>query len=405
MATTVPQIAFTDTGVTLPTEPSILTGVQADIDTAFGGGVDPSLSSPQGQLAQSFTAIIGDKNDQIAEVVNGVNPDTASGRWQDAIGRIYFIDRIVAAGTVVNATCTGLVGTVIPAGTLAKDSNGYLYASTAAGTISADGTVSIQFQNQTAGAIACPIGNLSTIYTSIIGWESITNPDVGSLGNLVETRAEFEQRRRNTVALNAVNSTEAIYAAVLSVPNVIDAYVRENPTGSTVTFGSTSYPLVAHSICASVAGGTSQAVAEAIWNKKSQGCNYNGNTTVTVQDTSGYNLPYPTYQVTYLIPASTPVYFAVQIANNTSLPSDIVTLVQNAIISAFSGQDGGTKARIASSIYAGRYYAGVAATNENVQILSILMGTATGDRTHTALTFGLDQLPTLSASNISVTLV
>ena len=404
MATNVPAITWVNGSPVLPTEPNILTGVQTDIDSAFGGGVNPGLTTPQGQLAQSETAIIGDKNSQIAYISNMLNPATAEGIWQDAIGKIYFLSRIPASGTVVNATCTGAVNTEIPQGSLAKDSNGYLYASTATAIIPASGNVTVQFQNQTTGPIACAIGALNIIYTTIPGWDTITNSAAGSLGTDVESRAAFENRRQLSVAINAVNSVQAIYANVLSVANVIDAYVVDNPLDTAITFGSTSYPMAANSVTVSVAGGTSSAIAQAIWNKKSLGCSYNGNTSAMVEDTS-YNIPYPTYTITWLTPTSTPVYFAVQIKNISSLPSNIVSLVQAAIIQSFNGEDGGLRARIAQSTYAGRYYANVSAIDPNVEILSILMGFTSGTATNTALTFGIDQLPTIDASQISVTLV
>ena len=149
MITNVPSITWTNGAPVLPAESDILAGVQADINAAFGGGVNPGLTTPQGQLAQTETAIIGNKNNQIAYIANQVNPAFASGIWQDAIGYIYFMTRIQAAGTVVNATCVGAVGTVIPAGSVAQDSSGYLYSSTAAATIPAGGSVTVQFQNQT----------------------------------------------------------------------------------------------------------------------------------------------------------------------------------------------------------------------------------------------------------------
>ena len=403
MTTNVPTIVWVNGSPVLPSESAILTGVQADIDTAFGGGVNPSLQTPQGQLAQSETAIIGDKNNEIAYIANQVNPSMASGIWQDAIGEIYFITRIPGAGTVVNCTCNGAVGTVIPAGSVAQDTSGYLYSSTTSATIPSSGNVTVQFQNQTQGAIACAIGALNIIYTAIAGWNTVSNPAAGTLGNLVETRAAFEARRSASVAGNSVNSIQAIYAAVTQVPDVIGAFVTDNPTGSTVSYGSTSYSLAAHSVCVSVAGGASSAVAQAIWSKNPPGCAYNGNTTVTVYDTT-YPTPYPSYSVTYLIPTSTPVYFLVEIKNNTLLPSNIVQLTQNAVIASFNGQDGGSAVTINSTSYSGRYYANINAINPNVNVIEVYLGLTTSPSTLFAA-LGIDQLPTITASNIVVTLV
>lgn len=402
MTTNVPAITWVNGSPVLPQESSILAGVQADINTAFGGGVNPGLTTPQGQLAQSETAIIGDKNNQIAYISNQVNPVFASGIWQDAIGYIYFMTRIQAAGTVVQATCTGAVGTLIPAGSIAQDVNGYLYASTSAVTIPASGTITVQFQNQTTGAIACNIGALNKIYTAVAGWDTVTNSTAGSLGNAVESRAAFEARRQASVAVNAVNSIQAIQAAVLSVPNVLQAVVIDNPTGSAITYGSTSYSIAAHSMAVSVSGGTSSAVAAAIWNKKPPGCGYNGNTTVTVYDTS-YSTPIA-YSVTYLVPTATNAYFNIVLKNNALLPSNIIQLVQNAVFASFNGQDGGQAAYIGQTTYSGRYYANINAISPYVNIEEVYLGTSASPTT-LLIAFGIDQAPVLSASNITVTLV
>ena len=210
---TVAKIAFTDKGVSIPEEPIILDDVLAGIDDAFGGGLNKSLSTPQGQLAQSLTAIIGDKNTQILEVSNQIDPERNSGKWQDAIGRIYFMERMAGRGTVVQATCYGLVGSLIPAGSLAQDANGYIYASTANAVIGADGSVVVQFQNQSPGPIACPQNSLTRIYLAVTGWERIDNAHAGVLGAEVENRYDFEQRRRNSVAIASTSMVASVRAA------------------------------------------------------------------------------------------------------------------------------------------------------------------------------------------------
>ncbi len=208
----------------------------------------------------------------------------------------------------------------------------------------------VPFQCLTTGPIACAPGNLTTIISSSPGWESVTNVAAGSPGVNAEGRVAFEQRRRDSVAKNSLNALNSIYAAVLAVPNVLDAYAIDNPTAAAVTVGSTSYSIPAHSMCISVAGGAANNIAYAIWSKKPPGCGYAGNTTATVEDSASLASPKPQYSVTWLTPTAVSVYFKVQIANDTTLPSDIVTRIQNAIISAFQGLDGGARARIGSQI-------------------------------------------------------
>jgi hypothetical protein len=237
MPTNVPQPTLGATGFIAPTEAAVLAGVFSDWNAAFGGNLNPALSTPQGQLASSETAIVLDKDAQFVALANSMDPAYATGRMQDAIGRIYLMTRIAAASTTVTATCSGSPSLLIPAGSQAVDQAGNRYVSTAAGTIGVGGTVNITFASVLTGVIACPIGYLNAIYASIPGWDSITNSVAGVVGNAVESRTAFEYRRQNSVALNAVGMITAVQAAVFAVPNVLDVYAIQNDTS--VTSGAT----------------------------------------------------------------------------------------------------------------------------------------------------------------------
>lgn len=399
----VPKIQFTPAGLVIPAETDILAGVQADMNAAFGGGLNPGLETPQGQLASSQAAVIGDKNNEVALIVNQVDPQYSADRFQDAIGRIYFLTRKPATPTAVTATLGGIAGTVIPAGTFAQDTDGNTYALSGDATIGIAGTVDADFQNIQTGPIPCAAGTLTSVYQAIPGWDTITNAADGTMGSNVESRADFEYRRRNSVALNGKGTPQAIYAAVFDLLDVLDVYVKDNPSGNTVNTGPTNYPILPHSVYVAVVGGTDADVAAAIWRKKDTGCDYNGNTTVTVTDDAGYSYPQPTYMVKFERPAALPVLFAVSLVDDPSLPSDIVQRVKAAIIARFNGADGTTRERIGSLILASRYYGAVVATASNVSLISVLIGTVTATLSQVAV--GIDQKPTLSEADISVTLV
>lgn len=371
--TNVPPIAFTAQGPVAPSEAIVLAGVQADYDAAFGGGLDPSLSTPQGQLATSTSAIVGNSNDAFLFIANMFNPDFAQDRWQDALAAIYFLQRNPSEPTVVSALCTGGQGVPIPAGSIAQAVDGNLYTCTDGGTIGVGGTVTLTFACNEVGPIACPAGTLTKIARVIPGWDSVTNPTDGVLGNNTETRSEFETRRKESVAKNSRGTIQAIQGAVLDVSGVLDAFSVQNDTASPVTISGAL--VAARSIYVSAVGGTDQDVANAIWSKKAPGCGYNGNTTVTVVDSSsGYVAPLPSYPVTFERPGSLGILFAVVLANSLQVPANVIALVQGAIIAAFAGADGGTRARIASTIYASRYYPPIAALGVWANIISVLVG-------------------------------
>lgn len=373
--TNVPAPTLGPTGFDAPAESDILAGVWADFQAAFGGGLNEDLATPQGQLATSLTAMLGRANDLYLFYTNQVDPAFAQGRMQDAIGRIYFLTRQPSEPTVVDCVCTGAVGTIIPAGTLAIAVDGNTYSAAETATIPATGSVTITFVCTVTGPVVCGVGSLNRIYQAIPGWDTINNPSAGILGRDVESRVEFEARRAASVAVNAVGSLPAVVGAVLNVPGVLDAYVTENVTGAPLTVGGVS--LAAHSLYVAAVGGTDAAVARAIWTKKSPGCGYNGNTTVTITDDgNNYSLPYPSYNVVFQRPAALPIQFAVQIASAPGVPSDAATQIQNAIIAAFAGTDGGQRASIGSTLFASRYYAAVAALGPWARVVSILVGSA-----------------------------
>jgi uncharacterized phage protein gp47/JayE len=403
MATNVPAIEWTSTGLVLPQELAILAGAQADQNAAFGGNLSSNLETPQGQLASSEAAIIADLHDKFAYYVNQVNPDYSEGFMQDGISRLYYLTRHPAVSTVVNCDCVGVPGTVIPVGFQVADGSGNTYACTTGGTIPIDGTISLSFANIVTGAIPAPSGTVASILSVLSGLDTVINPSAGVMGIPAESRADFEYRRKNSVARFQNGSLSAIYAAVSSVANVSDCYCIENSTGTAVSVGETAYSLLPHSVYIAVQGGISDDIGIAIWTAKDPGANYNGNTTVTVADSAGYAIPYPTYQVTFQRPIALPVKFAVNLAANSRIPGNYETLVKAAITAAFTGSDGGDRARIGSEIVAGRFYAGVAAASPYISILSILLGTSTP--TGTSVTAGIDQFPTIQDSDITVTVI
>lgn len=370
----VPQPIFGPLGFVAPSQADILAGVLTDMNAAFGGNMNPALETPQGQLASSTAAVIGDKDDQFVALSNQFDPAYATGRFQDALARIYFLERNPAEPTTVTATCTGLAQTPIPAGSLAQSTDGSLYICTDGGVIGAGGSVDLAFQCAITGPVPCPADTLTGIYRAIPGWDAINNAADGIVGNAVESRADFEFRREQSVAINARGILNAILGAVLAVPNVLDAYATENPTAAPVTIRGVS--VAAHALYVAVAGGDAQAVARAIWTKKAPGCAYVGNTTETVEDNnSGYSMPYPSYEVTFETPAALAFVFLVKISTNSGIPDNADVQIQAAILAAFVGADGGTRARIGSDVFASRFYTPVALLGSWAEIISITIGT------------------------------
>ena len=402
----VPSLEITSTGVSVPQSSDVLTGVLSDLNNAFGGNLNiTSPATPQGYLGENLTYYITNNNALIAYLMTQFDPQTAEGRWQDAIGRIYFLTRKPPTATVVTCQLIGQPSSTLAAGAQATDGT-YIYELTGNVTFPAGGVINGNFENLTKGNIPCPANTLNKISAAQFGWDAINNESAGVNGNDVESRYDFEIRREESVAVNSNGTLDAIRGAVFSVVDVIDVYAYENPTSSTVSAGVTGYSVLPHSVYIAVVGGIDADVAKAIWTKKSGGCNTNGNTTVTVSDTGSGLIPAPTYTIKFQRPTPLPIYFLVKIGSSPLLPTDYTAKIKAAMISAFNGDDGNGGVRIGSELYASRFYAGIVGISSSLKLVSVLMSTSSsGTPSLSEISVGIDQIPTIDAAHITVTLV
>lgn len=404
--TAVPDVTITENGLLIPDVSDVLAGRLTDMTSSLGGGASQSLSSPQGQIAQSDTEIIAQVYDKLLCLFNQINPDYSTGRFQDGIGRIYFQERISAQGTVVAATCIGNVNTVIPAGSTAVDTNGYIYQSVDAATIPASGSVDVPFVNTTTGPIPCAVGSLNQIYRAVPGWDSISNSVSGVVGVDVESRIAFETRRKQSVARNGSNTDASLLAVLLETDGVLDAYVWSNRTDAVVNKGTTNFPVVANSIYIGVYGGEDADVANAILSRKNPGANLNGNTNYSIEDKENYSAPYPVYDMQWEKVSPVRIYYKVEIETNENLPSDISSQVKTMVERVFNGEyEGITKARIGARINAGIYYAPVISISPDYVNISSISISIDGLAFTQSVTPGIDQIPTIQQSDIEVILV
>lgn len=407
ISTSVPDVTITESGLTVPEVADILSGRLTDIVSSLSSSGTPStsLSSPQGQIAMSDTAIIAQVYDKLAVLMRMINPDYATGSFQDGIGRIYFMERITASGTVVTATCTGAVDTVLPIGSSAQDTAGYIYKTTSEYTIGSDGTVDADFTCQTTGPIVCAAGALSKIYRAVDGWDAVSNDSAGVVGTDIESRIAFETRRKNSVYRNSRNQDGSVLSGLLATDGVLDAYVWSNRTDAAVEKGVTSFSVAAHSTYICVYGGASADIASAIFETANPTSMLNGDTSYTISDTDNYSSNYPTYDITWQTATTTPIYFNITLDSSLSPPSDIISLVQAMVVSVMSGDvDGIDKARIGSTISVGRFYAPIISIDSSTVNISSITVSKDNSTFSSSVTMGIDQVPTIETANITVTL-
>lgn len=397
--TNVPQVSFSVTGFQAPSTTQVLTGVIADIQAAFNGKLNlsianlASLGTSQGQLATNMTGSIVNANNAFLVQASQTDPAYAFGRWQDAIGNIYFMQRNPSEPTALQIACNGAQGVNIQIGATVVDPAGNIYQATQAGTIPSSGSITLSFAAVIPGPVTVP----ATVapYQTIPGWDSATVIS-GAIGRNVESRAAFEQRRQDSVAGNSFGPIGAIIGAVAKVAGVLDYYGFNNNTANPVTVNGVS--IAAYSIYVCVAGGAPSDIAQAILSKKGAGAPMTGDTTVTAFDANPlYASPQP-YTITYQIPAALHLLFKVVVANGPLVPSNAAQQVQSALLATFAGDS--LSASFTGSV-AGTTLDVTAVTSGTIaigQVLSDLTGDVTAGTTITGLGTGSGGIGSYSVS-------
>lgn len=397
------------TGLYAPATSEIRDGVADDWTQAF---FDPDLppldtepTTPAGQLVDAEVAEIEAKNAELLYLSNQFNPQVAEGRWQDALGYIYFLQRKLDEPTVVTCQLSGLNGTVIPYGALVQSLNGYTLICNRSVTIGSTGAAETTFRVAENGPIEIPPHSVTAIVTTIPGWDTVDNAAAGAVGRDLETRSEFEARRAASVAANAHGSTGALFGTIANIPGVLDVQVLENiGPNPVVKFGVT---VPGHGVTVCVYGGEDEAIARAIYNKKDNGCDTGGNAPIVYTAAGYHNAVYE-----YLIMRPQTVNFWIKVtlgAGNMPSLAQIAAL-KEALYQDFYGlnkQSGNARIGLASTVYASRFYCPAMAVVgiKSIQSIEIALSATAPGAYADFLTINGDQEPVTSTANIAVVIV
>lgn len=386
-------------GLQVPETDRILAFVQGEFKKVFGNDINLDPSSPQGQLITSLAAMIATKNTELLKLANQFNPLTAQGLFQEAIGKIYFLDRKVAQPTIVLCECKGLTGTVIPVNSIVESADGVRFYSSGERIIDETQNILVEFFCERSGEIQVQPHTVNRIITVVPGWDTVDNPNAGVTGRLKETQGEFERRRYASVAKNAHGTVAAIYGSLADIDGVVDLVVLENRTNDPITEAGVT--IDGHSVYISVFGGKDEDIARAIYHKIDCGCGTTGTVNVTHIAKDFGNAVY-VYQINR--PAELPVYINVKIKKTESTLETVVDDIKKAVLANFNGTDSasGVRVKMGETLYASRFYCPI--LNENVQEL-LEIGVSLDNAAFSSSVFiSADKFPTLSADNINVEL-
>jgi hypothetical protein len=399
-----------NTGLIIPETWELREEIAARFKSAFAAPGIPELntepSTPAGQLVDVLVAEIESKNAQILYLSNMFNPKVADGRWQDALGYIYFLNRKNSESTIVTCQIKGLIGTKIPYGSLVEDINGRRFLHNKLNVVIGEsGEIESTFRSVTPGPVDVGPNTVTKIIMTVPGWDSVNNETAGVTGRDIETRVDFEARRINSVAKNAHGTISSIYGTLHDLSGqegVIDVQVLENIGPEPITKFGVEIP--AHGITVCIYEGNDTDIAKVLYEKKDAGCDTGGNTVVS------YSVPElngATYQYKILRPYLMNFWVRVILGTDEPVTETLIAKIKEAINRDFHGLDSNTqnpRVGLASTVFASRFYCSVLNVPvKNLSKISIGLGELITNVVFSELVvINGDQEPVLSENNVIV---
>lgn len=270
-------------GVVFPDYPTVLEQLKQEYRTIYGEDVYLEADSQDGQWIAVMALAMFDTMQVAAAVYNSFSPATAQ---SDALSRnvkINGIRRRAATYSTADLSIVGQAGTIILGGQ-AEDTLSQKWNLPASVTIPPGGSVVVTATAVDIGAITAQPNTINKIATPTLGWQTVNNAAAATVGDPVETDAELRRRQTFSTALPSLSVLDGTIGAVAAIAGVTRFRGYENDSNTTDSDG-----IPAHSIAIVAEGGDSQAIGEAIANKKTPGTGTYGTTTVTTYDE--YGLP------------------------------------------------------------------------------------------------------------------
>lgn len=244
-------------------------------------GFDFSPESPDGQLIEIMSLELSQAWNELGFIHTSYDPNRASGAALRNLGLITGIPYGSATRSQAMVNLTGTAGTLVPQGSIVEDASGNKFATSFNAYIPS----AVQVVAITSGAIAVPIGTITTVGTSITGWTGVTQTLEGTMGSTAQTEQAFRVLRNRTVLRNYSGVTDTIQARLVEL-GLEQVSVVENDAPSGVLPDGTPANQI-HVTIATEGTVTDEDVARVILQTKPAGITTYGTTTVAIDDQQG----------------------------------------------------------------------------------------------------------------------
>lgn len=363
-----------------------LAELQVAYRAIYGNEISIEPDDLDGQFLGIMAERIADVEELAEDVYNALNPDLATGAALSRIAIINGVSALVGSFSTADVQLLGIPGTSVPEGSLIRSNlDNSTWVLTATLTFSDLGTASGSVVAAVKGVQPAPAGSLTLIGSPAYGWQSVTNATAAIPGSATETDEQLRIRRRRSTSLPAQTILDGMYAAIGALAGVRVHAVYENFTGTVNANGQ-----AAHSIYAIVEGGDSNAIANTIWIRKTQGAEMVGALTIEIMDSQGRP-----HTVRFDRPAYTDVYITVNVTKRPGYPGDGAARIKAALVTH------GLNLQIGEPLLNSRLYSPVNSV-PNHFVTAIFTGTAPAPTLENNITIPYNGLARIDTSRIVV---
>ena len=280
--------SFDANGLQTATAPELLQDLETAFRAIYGDDVLLDSSTPDGQWLNILVQKGVDVRGLLMQLYNSFNPNNAQGSVLDQRCAINNVFRKSGTFTTVNVnvstdrslTLEGVdeeYNNPEATGFTIQDNEGNRFVLVNTQTVSA-GTTSLLFRSETLGNVVVLPDTLTTPVTIVLGVLSVNNPTAATaIGTDEESDQDLRIRRRQSVAISSFGYLNGLQAALLQLDGVSDAKVYENYTSSTDANGTPP-----HCVWVVMDGGSTEEIANTIYDKKSVGCDMRGDIEYTI---------------------------------------------------------------------------------------------------------------------------
>lgn len=379
--------ALTSTGFTRSRLDERLAQLKEAMRAIFGEEINLDPDTIDGQTLGIYAESISNLDQLAEDTYQGGRPSSASGVHLSRIVQYNGIRRKGGTYSIVPVRCGGTAGTLILANSLVTDPSGTtVFKTLEDATIGGGGTVDVDCQAATKGAVVAAAGTLTKIGTPTYGWQTVTNPTDAIPGTDEETDEALRQRRAASTATPSQAVIDAIHGAILNITDVTQARVFENDQDEVDGDG-----LPPHSIYCVVEGGADADIAQAIWIRKTAGTTMVGDESVVAYDSQG-----GPHTVKFSRPQDVNVYVTVNLTTRTGWPTDGLQRIKDALVAW-----GLAEQQIGEELIHSRLYSPVN-TVPGFSIDSLYIGTSPTPSGTSNITVPFDGLARLDSSRITV---